>query len=345
MKQERNRKREVDNIMEIAENPGVDVEMEDDDLFDSENPERFIKNDRFSKILSLNYKEEMIFMLESGLNLIIYGIGSKINYLKHFTQNLKGHTVIYGNGYHPGLTLKTLLKELTSYINKNYVKRTKTSSVAQMDKFFSMHDNIEYLMKTLSLESIDIKKIYIVINSLDAGNLKSLELQRYLSILARCRKIGLIITLDTLKPGAFWDDSVLDRYNFVYYQIDTYEEFHLEKSLIAPLFSMKNEREELGLSYILKSLTSSQIHVMKMMAKFQLDNPNEIGMKEKELFEDCIDNQVVFDIKSLKDLLKEMRDHKILYEKEDKEGNSFLYLKLKNNILEKILNNQLSIDD
>jgi len=54
---------------------------------------------------------------------------------------------------------------------------------------------------------------------------------------------------------------------------------------------------------------------------------------------------VLSDIKTLKELLREVRDHKILFEREDKEGNSYMYLKLKNNILEKINNNELGNDD
>lgn len=296
------------------------------------------------KYLIAKYKDEMLFMLETGLNLVIYGIGSKINFMKKFTMGLKGSPMLIVNGFHPGLTLKTALKELTGHINHYYIKPA-TSTLKMQHKFFSMHDNIEYLMKILSITSLGIPKIYIIITSLDGGNLKSLELQRHLSILARCEKIGIIVTVDTLKPAAFWDDAVLDRYNFVFYQIDTYEEFHLEKSLSTPLFSLKNEREELGLSYVLKSFTSYQVEVIRMIAKFQLDNPHEPGIKEKELFENCIEQTILSDLKTLKDLLHEVRDHKLLFEKEDKDGNSYLYLKLKSNILEKIVNNQFNNTD
>jgi hypothetical protein len=301
-------------------------------------------NKNYMQIVHAEVRDEMMFMLETGLNLVLYGVGSKINFMKKFTQSLKGSPILCINGFHPGITLKTALKELTTFINDNYVKGTK-SGLREMKKFFCMHDNIEYLLKTLSLEVLNIPKIYIIIMSLDGGNLKSLELQRHLSILARCEKIGIIVTTDTLKPGAFWDDSVLDRYNFVFYEINTYEEFHLEKSLSTPLFSMKNEREELGLSYVLKSFTQYQVSVIRIIAKFQLDNPHEIGIKEKELYEECVEHTLLSDIKTLKDLLREVRDHKILFEKEDKDGNTFMYLKLKSNILEKIINNDLNNDD
>ena len=129
---------------------------------------------------------------------------------------------------------------------------------------------------------------------------------------------------------------MLDRYNFVFYQVDTFEEFHLEKSLSTPLFSMKNEREELGLSYVMKSFTEYQVSVMRIIAKFQLDNPHEPGIKEKDLYEECVEQCLLSDIKTMKELLREVRDHKLLFEKEDKDGHSYMYLKLKSNVLEKI---------
>lgn len=187
-KKVKNKGGEEDNIllMELADNP--DVHMNDDEEKDDVDPQKaklvHKGNEVYIKIVHAEIRDEMIFMLETGLNLVIYGVGSKINFMKRFTQNLKGSPMLYVNGFHPGLTLKTALKELTSFINANYVKEAK-SGLRIMNKFFSMHDNIEYLLKTLSLEALNIPKIYIIIMSLDGGNLKSLELQRHLSILAR----------------------------------------------------------------------------------------------------------------------------------------------------------------
>jgi len=240
----------------------------------------------YQHFLLAEKRDEMVFMCETGMNLLIYGVGSKINFLKRLTTNFKSNPMLILNAYHPGITLKSTLKELTNFINVKYVKKCKSSSMKEIHKFFSMSDQIEYILKMLSVEKFDIPKIYLVILSLDAGNLKSIELQRHLSILARCEKIGIIATVDTLKPGAFWDDIALDRYNFAFYQIDTYEEFHLEKNFSTPIFSMKNEREELGLSYILKSFTEYQVKVIQIISKFQLDNPHERGIKEKELYEE-----------------------------------------------------------
>jgi hypothetical protein len=181
-------KDEIDELCKLAENPDADMCGDEEKEIEDFNPQKaklvHEGNKEYIKIVHAEIRDEMIFMLETGLNLVIYGVGSKINFMKRFTQNLKGSPMLYVNGFHPGLTLKTALKELTSFINTYYVKEAK-SGLRVMNKFFSMHDNIEYLLKTLSLEALNIPKIYIIIMSLDGGNLKSLELQRHLSILAR----------------------------------------------------------------------------------------------------------------------------------------------------------------
>ena len=175
-------KRAQDELLRYADNPDLVLHETESTIETLEFG--YSQKDECAKSLCLEYKDEMMFMLESGLNLAIYGVGSKINFLKHFTQNLKGHSIICGNGYHPGLTLKSALRELTIYVNDHYLKNKETK-IKELYKFFSMHDNIEYLLKTLSVENLNISKIYLVLLSIDCGNLKSLELQKHLSTLAK----------------------------------------------------------------------------------------------------------------------------------------------------------------
>lgn len=177
-----------DDILDNADNP--EAMLRDDEHEDKDEKDEYLvqtvdeKQENYIQYLYSANKDEMLFMLETGLNLLIYGVGSKINFIRRFTTGLKGHPLLVVNGFHPGITLKHTLRELTGFINSNFVK-SKSINLKQMHKFFSMHDNIEYLLKTLSIESLGIPKIYIVIISLDGGNLKSLEIQRHLSTLAR----------------------------------------------------------------------------------------------------------------------------------------------------------------
>jgi hypothetical protein len=59
------------------------------------------------------------------------------------------------------------------------------------------------------------------------------------------------------------------------------------------LFTNKAENEELGLSYVFKSLTDTQKDIIKLVAKAHLDNPDDKGIKMKDLFAICVDEMLL----------------------------------------------------
>lgn len=52
----------------------------------------------------------------------------------------------------------------------------------------------------------------------------------------------------------------------------------MEQEYQSPLFSFKNDNQEVGLAFVLKSMTSNQRNIIKLIAKYQLDNPQEKGI-------------------------------------------------------------------
>ena len=76
---------------------------------------------------------------------------------------------------------------------------------------------------------------------MDAGALKNEEWQKYVSELASVRNISLIVTVDNLKAGLLWNESMLDKYNFYSFEMNTFEQFDCELDYQAPLFSTKND--------------------------------------------------------------------------------------------------------
>ena len=68
-----------DDIIENADNPQLIANDSGHKSKEDEDNKNYI-----NYLLSL-YKDEMIFMLETGMNLLIYGVGSKINFVKRLT--------------------------------------------------------------------------------------------------------------------------------------------------------------------------------------------------------------------------------------------------------------------
>lgn len=50
---------------------------------------------------------------------------------------------------------------------------------------------------------------------------------------------------------------MLDRFNFYCMQIDTFESYDVELEYYFSLFSTKNDNQEVGLQFILKSMTKN----------------------------------------------------------------------------------------
>ena len=114
---------------------------------------------------------------------------------------------------------------------------------------------------------LGFSKLFVLVNSFDYACFKNEELAQLLSKLALSRKVaicflrvqvGVVATVDTVKSAALWDEVILKNFNFLFYEVNTLEEFDKEKEYMQSLFQSKAEAEETGLSFILKSMTVNQ---------------------------------------------------------------------------------------
>ena len=90
---------------------------------------------------------------------------------------------------------------------------------------------------------------------MEAGMLKNEECQDYLSELACISQIKLMITVDHLQTARLWNDSQLDKFNYYTVELNTFIYYDKEFEYQPPLFSAKNENQEIGIAFILKSMT------------------------------------------------------------------------------------------
>ena len=136
----------------------------------------------------------------------------------------------------------------------------------------SVQEQTEYIYKLLNgydEVKLGFSKLYILVNSFDYACFKNEELALLLSKIALSRKVdplalnivsqvGVVATVDTVRSAALWDEVILKNFNFLFYEVNTLEEFDKEKEYMQSLFSSKTEAEETGLSFILKSMTANQ---------------------------------------------------------------------------------------
>ncbi len=76
---------------------------------------------------------------------------------------------------------------------------------------------------------------------MDAGQLKNEEFQNQLSQIAAIDQVNIIVTVDHIKSGMLWSEQMLDRFNFIALEVNTYEDYDIELEYQSPLFSFKND--------------------------------------------------------------------------------------------------------
>ena len=64
-----------------------------------------------------------------------------------------------------------------------------------------------------------------------------------------------------------WSEQMLDRFNFIALEVNTYEDYDIELEYQSPLFSFKNDNQEVGLTFVLKSMTQVQRNIIKVIAQ------------------------------------------------------------------------------
>jgi chromosome segregation and condensation protein ScpB len=89
-------------------------------------------------------------------------------------------------------------------------------------------------------------------------------------------------------------------------------------------------------------MTEVQRNVLKQIAKYQLDNPQQKGIRPKALLAICENAMLAHSNTGLKELLNEAKDHKVVLERTDEDGQVYFYMSYSNMILEKIWKDQLN---
>ena len=119
------------------------------------------------------------------------------------------------------------------------------------------------------------------------------------------------------------NEKFLNEINGIFYQVDTYSEYDIEKEYSPKLFRTSSVLQEIGVKYILKSMTENQKFILKEIAKYQLENPNELGITYSSLFNE-VEEIGIASPSQLHAYLKEAKDHKLV--KEVKGENHITYL-------------------
>ncbi|CAG8614177.1 6303_t:CDS:1 [Scutellospora calospora] len=177
------------------------------------------------KALSELYKNQFpqwYVELTSGFNILLYGYGSKKELLEEFSETyLRDNPLIVINGFYPELDIWETFMQIIDGININV--NVKSGSRASLEKLTTLIQ--EYF---LNLDR-DFQLLYIVIHNIDGQNLRTLQIQNCLSILASCPNIYLIASVDDVNATLLFDQDRTAKFNWVWHDTSTFKSYETDK--------------------------------------------------------------------------------------------------------------------
>ncbi|KAL0077033.1 origin recognition complex subunit 2-domain-containing protein [Phycomyces blakesleeanus] len=286
-----------------------------------------------------SYFSQWVFELHSGFNLIFYGYGSKRRLLNDFAQSsLSNGPLIVINGFFPSINIKDILLKITSgALNITCSTGQVLEHAAVICDYFSDDER-------------EFDHLYLVIHNLDGANLRNERAQTVLSMLANSPNIHLIASVDHINAGLLWDNVKASRFNWIWHDGTTYDDYLVETSFENSLLMRSGEMGGVrGVQYVLTSLTSNGRGVFRVLAEHQLvememsssdgsDN-SALGLPYNKYYQLCREGFYVSSDASLRSQLTEFKDHKIIHTKRLPDGTEVFYIPLDKATLTSIVEN------
>lgn len=282
-------------------------------------------------ILSEMHKQhfpQWFFELHSGFNLVFYGYGSKRNLLNEFAQtSLTDGPLIVVNGFFPSISIKDILLKISS------------GALGTSGPTGQISDHVQFICEYFASQDREYQSLYIVIHNLDGPNLRNERTQTALSMLANADNIHLVASVDHINAGLLWDNVKASRFNWIWHDATTFDDYLVETSFENSLLIRTGELGGArGAKFVLDSLTSNARGVFKILAEHQLaemelanmdGRGNEsVGLSYSQYYQKCREGFFVSSDLALKTELTEFRDHKLISTKKNLDGTEFFYIPL-----------------
>ncbi|KAF9971702.1 Origin recognition complex subunit 2 [Actinomortierella ambigua] len=312
-----------------------------------------VKHARETEMLRLLYEEQFpqwyFELVSGGFNLLFYGYGSKRQLINRFAMTfLTDAPVIIVNGFFPTVTVKEILTRITA------------GALRYTGPTGSLQEQTAFIHTYFQQPDRPVKKVYLVLHNIDGPNLRSEKSQAALSYLASCPHVHLLATLDHINAALLWDAVKAARFDWIWHELTTYENYLTETSFENSIMVRRGELGARGVQFVLASLTSNGKGLFRIMAEHQIamdrelqqlppgqgggaSGPNrnlaDLGMSYHALFQKCLENFLVSNAVTFRSQLTEFRDHQIVQSRKGPDGAEMLHIPLESDVLEGILEN------
>ena len=182
------------------------------------------------------------------------------------------------------------------------------------------------------------KRLYIVLHNIDGAQLRSPEAQAVLGELASMPRVHLIASVDHVNAPLLWSKREAARFNWVWRKATTFAPYAVETSFAAQLLASRGEERHVrGAANVLRSLTSNARDIFRVLAEYQLQNPEEKGMGFHAFYTECRAQFLATSEVTLRSHLTEFMDHELTRARKGADGEDVVHAPFASDVLAQLL--------
>ena len=267
--------------------------------------------------------EKILYWCLTGFSVIIYGFGSKRNFLDDFLEKKakNKYITLVIRGYFRQIKFKNCLVDLLKNMTKFYQELDhsadyETSVLCNVEEL-----NIETIIQRINFLHEKLIHVYdnifVIIHNIDNTSIRP-----YLPAISKLIQIPfitLVASVDNIRWPALWNSQMHHKMNILYMDVTTAEEYkteiqHMYGDQLPSWLGVHTDKE--GNQYtlehfnsVLNCLTPSHIQLARAIAEIQYENEHA---PEEQLFKRLKSSMIVTTKSALSQLLVELLSHEVL---------------------------------
>jgi len=284
------------------------------------------------------------YQLRFGFNLCFYGFGSKIDLLLKFARTcLKDGPVVHVKGFLPLTTIRQVLTTISDGVLKLHAPYRSPLHYVHLIRDAMSNANASSPStptRSPSKASQPRDPLYIVVHNIDGPGLQLPEAQEALSQLASIPNVHLVASVDHINAPLLWDRGKACRLQFSWHEVPTYvpySEKETKDTIGGAGSGVTGESNERAALVVLRGLTPNARKIFKLLAEYQLENPEQQGLSFQDLYTECRDVMLASTELSLRNMLTQLKDHQLIRSRASNAGADRLYVPLQEHVVKRVL--------
>ncbi len=182
------------------------------------------------------------------------------------------------------------------------------------------------------------KRLYVILHNIDGHQLRSAEAQALIGELASMPRVHLVASVDHVNAPLLWSKREAARFNWVWQSATTFAPYAIETSFTPQLLASRGEERHIrGAVNVLRSLTSNARDIFKVLAEYQLANPEEKGMGFHNFYTECRSQFLATSEVTLRSHLTEFVDHELTRTRKGSDGEDLVHAPFATDVLVQLL--------